>query len=137
MKALTLWQPWAWTIVHGPKRVENRPWKPWPAVIGKTIAIHTSGKYHAEVEPLIRALGVTLPPREAMALGVIIGMARVVGFVHRDDPADTCGLTANQLIWFFGPYGWLLDQVAPLAVSIPCTGALGLWETNLLDAWEA
>lgn len=26
MKALTIRQPWAWAIVHGPKRLENRDW---------------------------------------------------------------------------------------------------------------
>ena len=26
MKALTLWQPWAWAMASGMKLVENRPW---------------------------------------------------------------------------------------------------------------
>ncbi|MHC4404130.1 MAG: ASCH domain-containing protein [Planctomycetota bacterium] len=26
MKALTICQPWAWAIIHGPKPVENRGW---------------------------------------------------------------------------------------------------------------
>src|SRR5262245_15321972 len=27
MKALTVLQPWAWAIIHGPKRIENRVWR--------------------------------------------------------------------------------------------------------------
>lgn len=38
--ALTLWRPWAWAIIHGPKRVENRTWKPPASFIGKRIGIH-------------------------------------------------------------------------------------------------
>ena len=26
-KCLTVQQPWAWCIVHGPKRIENRSWQ--------------------------------------------------------------------------------------------------------------
>ena len=26
MKALTVLQPWAWALIHGPKRIENRSW---------------------------------------------------------------------------------------------------------------
>jgi hypothetical protein len=29
MKALTLRQPWAWLVIHGPKFIENRRWQPW------------------------------------------------------------------------------------------------------------
>jgi hypothetical protein len=27
MKALTVCQPWAWAIIHAPKRIENRTWR--------------------------------------------------------------------------------------------------------------
>ena len=32
MKILTLRQPWAWMVVHGGKRIENRAWQPWEKV---------------------------------------------------------------------------------------------------------
>ncbi len=28
VKAITILQPWAWLIIHGSKRVENRSWRP-------------------------------------------------------------------------------------------------------------
>lgn len=42
MKALTVWQPWAWLIVHGHKDVENRKWKrkPSESLYGTRILIH-------------------------------------------------------------------------------------------------
>jgi len=49
MRALTLRQPWAWAIVHGQKRIENRPWKPWRDIIGQRIAIH-AGLITSEAE---------------------------------------------------------------------------------------
>ena len=39
MKALTVHQPWAWAIINGRKRVENRKWS--TRVRGR-IAIHSS-----------------------------------------------------------------------------------------------
>lgn len=27
LKALSLWQPWAWALIHAGKDVENRPWR--------------------------------------------------------------------------------------------------------------
>ena len=47
MRALTLWQPWAHAVAHLGKRIENRPWKPWPAVIGTRVAIHAAAKVDA------------------------------------------------------------------------------------------
>ncbi|CAB4191487.1 hypothetical protein UFOVP1229_36 [uncultured Caudovirales phage] len=40
MKALTLRHPWAFSIAHWGKRIENRSWKPWKEVVGQRIAIH-------------------------------------------------------------------------------------------------
>lgn len=29
--------------------------------------------------------------------------------------------------WYFGPVGWVLEDVRPLDEPIPCRGAQGLW----------
>lgn len=124
MKGLTLWQPWAWAIVSGHKRIENRPWAPWPAVIGKVIAIHAGKVYDKDGEEFLRGRGITLPPA-ARTASAIVGAARVTGFVElgqlHPDPALDDPM-------FFGPFGWKLDEIRMLATPIPCKGALGLWE---------
>ena len=46
LRALTLWQPWAWAIVEGHKDIENRPWAPGAALrVGDPFLIHAGMKY--------------------------------------------------------------------------------------------
>ncbi len=40
MKALTLWQPWAWAMAYVGKMTENRTWAPPRDCIGELLAIH-------------------------------------------------------------------------------------------------
>lgn len=42
MKALSIRQPWAWLVVHGPKRIENRSWHLPPSMVGQRIYIHAA-----------------------------------------------------------------------------------------------
>lgn len=123
MKALTLYQPWAFAVACLGKRVENRPWKPWPSIVGQVIAIHAAAKVDpaAEAEAaafIVRRIGLTLRDVTGAGLprGAIVATARVTGCV--DASADP---------WFVGPYGWTLDEVVALPSPVPCRGAQGLW----------
>jgi len=132
MRALTLWRPWHFAFLYlaeDPKRVENRPWRPWPHAIGKRIALHAGKHYDAEAARLI---GCEDDPRGR--LQGIVGTAVVKGWIHYTDDfaySNTISLDEAQRAaasrWFFGPYGWLLDDVRVLDEPIPCSGALGLW----------
>ena len=43
MKAVTIWQPWAWAIAAGHKPVVNRTWSPLGRIQwGERIAIHAA-----------------------------------------------------------------------------------------------
>lgn len=134
MRALTLKRPWHCAILHldaDPKRVENRPWKPWQSVIGQRIALHAGLGWDERAE-----FDGWDDPR-GMQQG-IVGTAIVRGWVHRAS-APPCGLTHSNTLthaeaqqhvssrWFFGPYGWVLEEVRTLPQPIPCSGALGLW----------
>lgn len=44
MKAITLWEPWAWAVAYAGKWIENRTWRPPRTAILKPIAIHASTK---------------------------------------------------------------------------------------------
>lgn len=117
MKALTVWQPHATLIVHGPKDIENRNWKPPAAVVGHRIAIHAgrtidlaARKMFEEEYPEFSSL--MRGPR-----GAIIGTAIVKGWIDESDS-----------MWFSGPIGWELEDRRALKKPIPCLGALGLWE---------
>lgn len=125
MKALTLIQPWLWSIVDGPKRVENRKWKPWPEVVGQTIALHAGKTYDDEAADILREYELEPPARGVCIQSAIVGVARVASFV-RGEAGDPI-VMPDQMKWFFGPYGWLLEDVRKLREPVPCKGALALW----------
>jgi len=115
--ALTLWRPWPHAILFGGKRIENRPWKPWASIIGKRIAVHAGLRYDDAGAAWMRAQELYDPPEGPWCpAGVIVGTARVTGFVEAsDDP------------WFVGPFGWLLADVEAFDMPVACRGAQGLW----------
>lgn len=131
MKALTLWRPWPWAIFHAPpataKRIENRPWKPWPSIIGQRLVLHAGKTFDREaVDDVVAAaeLGTSIIPAEAADEG-LIGLVTVTGYLEA--PPD--GIQAR---WWSGPYAWVLTDVVTFAEPIPCKGMQGLWE---LPGW--
>lgn len=128
IRGLTLYQPMAWAIAVGAKRIENRPWKPW---IGVThVAIHAGAKWSAEHAKQIESLlDCALPQRTVdplMGAGVIVAVARIAKVVTSAAEAEAWG-GPEAAAWYSGPFGWCLDDVQPIAFPPECSGALGLW----------
>jgi hypothetical protein len=118
MRALTVRQPWAWAIIHGDKRIENRNWKN-RYTIGR-IAIHAGlGDDGFDNYPKRKKR----PQRHQLVYGAIIGVVEIVDVV-----------TTHQSVWFEGKYGWVLRNPRPLRKSIKCKGKLGLWELSTKHA---
>lgn len=120
LHGLTLHQPWAWAIAAGYKRIENRSWAPPEVFLGTRIAIH-AGKTWAPAgglfirERLTEYRGELLPDEVEVTTAAIIAVARLAGVVQAsDDP------------WFFGPFGWVLEDVVAIA-PVPCRGFQKLW----------
>ncbi len=111
---LSIQQPWAWAIVQGLKPVENRT---WPTKVRGWIGIHAGQKFDRAGYEFIRREfpHVVLPPREEFARGGIVGRARLTDCVEDHDSP-----------WFFGPYGFVMQDAEPLAL-MPCRGALGFF----------
>lgn len=136
-KALTILQPWADLIVHGPKRVENRTWPPRGLWRGDLFAIHAGKRVDARerscADEKASAAGLLGAPSGELPLGAIVGVARLAG-VERVPPADDP--------WWCGPIGWRLSDVVAVE-PIPCRGAQGLWRIPpaeaalLLTRWRA
>lgn len=141
MKALTIKQPWAWAIVNGPKRVENRTWKPPLHIIGQRIAIHTGARIEKAELLAYTALGAWLEPTVVhLPVGAIVGTAIVAGYVAVNATGGVVAQTSGAQNyshrkdpWFFGPVGWLLTDVRKLDNPLPCKGALSLWDVP--DVW--
>lgn len=124
MRALTLWQPWAWAIAHAGKRIENRTWPPPERVVGKQIAIHAGKKLDKEdafgLLDYLGEQGIDQPIE--FTRSAIIAVATVKGWVE--------GLSDDhpQAMWFCGPCGWVLTDVIPLRRPVPCRGNRKLWD---------
>lgn len=130
MKALTLWQPWAWAVAHAGKNVENRTWSPPKAAIGQRIAIHAgkaidfnivnqmqSGRW-SKASPVC----IDCPDPDDMVRGAIIATAVI-------DRVMTPGVLDRLRVLWGTPsqYGWVLRDVITLDEPIPCKGMQGLW----------
>lgn len=142
MRAITLKRPWPYVILRLGKRVENRPWKPWPVVMGQRIALHAGKGWDPAAEKYLdedRREWPTAVEREG-----IVGTAIVEGYARRlsvdldvEGPVTSAWGTpysvtqrATEIVndkFFFGPYGWVLEDVRELLVPIPCSGKQGLW----------
>jgi hypothetical protein len=114
MRALSVRQPWAWAIIYGDKRVENRNWKN-QYTIGR-IAIHAGlGDDGFDDYPKRKKR----PKPHELVYGAIIGVVEIVDVV-----------TTHRSVWFEGQYGWVLRNPRPLRTPIKCIGKLGLWELS-------
>lgn len=143
MRCLTVQQPWAWAIVQGGKRIENRT-QSW-SYRGK-LAIHAGvrashrGLHDQRIldafagSPLDshdrwRTLQSDMMRR--LDFGAIIGVTDLVD-IHPD--AGCCRLWGESAYVEHGGrerrhvIHLVLENPQPLAEPIPCRGALGLWK---------
>lgn len=132
MKALSIMQPWAWSIVrpdiftglrgqayedHAIKPVENRDWRdnnPGLKFRGKFL-IHTGKKFDPDFSPD----GLPMIPWPAMheyPMGGIIGVGEIIDVV-KDHSSP----------WFFGPYGLVIQNARPTKF-VPWKGQLGFFD---------
>jgi hypothetical protein len=134
--ALTLINPWPYCITDLDKRVENRSWSPPLSQVGRRIAIHAGKRIvpdewagASEIKPDLRRL-----PLSAVSYSAIVAVVTLAGFVRVEQGeivqrAGTASRTYNPASdpWFFGPIGWLFEDVVKLPEPIPCRGAQQLW----------
>ena len=134
MRALSIQQPWCSAIAYGDKRVENRTWQAPHWITGTTIALHASKgpDWYAPARAWTAA-GLTPyrygDPRKAwtasLALGAIVALAEVTESHSRGCGTFDHGYCSPWAVT--GQHHWVLANVRPLLVPVPCRGALGLW----------
>lgn len=131
MKALSIRAPWWWAILYEGKHIENRD---WPTKFRGRVYIHASKWWNlgdvadgtAFVRDTYRAAGgepcdTGLTYRDMRDLGGhLVGTVEIIDCVSQSDSP-----------WFFGKYGFVLRDPQPLAVPIPCKGALGFFNPPL------
>lgn len=114
MKALTVCQPFAWLLIFGKKRVENRS---WPTNYRGPLAIH-AGRSRAWLK-VTDELPEDVPPAAELAFGAVLGIVDLVDCVRlADAPASP---------YASGPWCWLVAKPRALPEPFAWTGALSLF----------
>lgn len=136
MYALSISQPWAWCIVHGPKRIENRS---HPSVagaarnlIGKQLALHAAKSWDPNASDRMRDQGLLVPMRVALPAGAIVGVCTISRVFQWDRDvgvidAGDYKLPENQEAWTFGPWCIELADVRALDTPVIASGMPGFW----------
>lgn len=122
MKALTLKQPWLYTITDLDKWVENRTWPIPNKFLGEWVALH-AGKTVDQREWAHAESIHGQPITKDVPIGAVVA---VVTFTHTVTRSQQ--LTGIKRKWFFGPYGWVIGRKFVLDYPIPCRGMLKLWQ---------
>jgi hypothetical protein len=124
LRALSVWQPWAWALVQGLKDVENRTrrtnWRGW-------LWIHAGLRLDEDALAWLDALGVAVPAAVLLPRGCLVGAVEVTDCVQ-DSPSRWA--VPGQWHWQIGQ-SWALDE------PIPATGRLGLFTVEQVLATAA
>ncbi len=112
MRALSILQPWAWLIVHGPKDVENRTWS---TPFRGEFLVHAGKGFDRKGYDFVRQTrpDIRMPAPHEFQRGGVIGMATLVDCV-----------SALNNDWFHGPFGFVLADRRALPF-LPVRGQLG------------
>ena len=122
MKCFSVKQPWAYLLLNGLKDVENRS-RPLPdSMVGQRVLVHTGKQRDRDVVRWTEDFG--LPPATALVLtsnklptGALVGELTLTSCVEDSDSP-----------WFFGPYGWLVQDPYVYPEPIPYKGQLGFFD---------
>lgn len=134
MKAISLTQPWATACVHrwldsGPviKAIETRSWASayrGQLLIHAAKAFPEGPRYFANEMILQGAIPRTLP------LGVIIGIVQMVDCLPTEQLVAEALISATEMEWGDyspGRFGFVFKDATAFEQSLPCRGALGIW----------
>ena len=124
IRCITVDPVWAWAIMEGIKRVENRSWR--TAFRGR-LGIHAGlgGKRDNAARALLHGIGVTVP--ESIRCEAILGSVILdqIEAYARSLPGMSSPLESDPLV--YGPWCWLLRDPRPLALPLFYRGQQGLW----------
>jgi activating signal cointegrator 1 len=129
--AITIHQPWATLLARGLKVHETRSWYPPAWLVGKRLAIHAGAHYtmaHEVSDALSDILDREHLNSMPMALGAVVGTARLVA-VHRTDDRLSLVSADDDAAgdWSPGRYAWEMEDSVEFAEPIPCRGAQKVW----------
>jgi hypothetical protein len=127
VRGLSLSRPWPFAFTEVPaesrKLVENRSWSPPRAAIGQFVALHAAKSWDPMGRDFIKHVtGVDVPGDQDLPSGELFAIGRLVDCV-----TSKAKVAREQRRWFFGPCGWIFEDVVKLVEPVKCSGAQGLW----------
>lgn len=129
MRAISLWEPWAWLVALGEKVYETRH---WATNYRGLLAIHAAKRWTKAEQETWEAFKFSnnrLRKIEANPpLGAMLCITRLVN-CHRTD-TQRWQITEKERLygnWQPGRYAWELQMVEVFEQSIPAKGAQGLF----------
>lgn len=128
-RALTVRQPWAAAIVHGPKNIENRTQQTHRR--GRVL-IHAARQYEQGAGGRHAALGEWMVSGRAprsWVFGAVVGVAEIVD-CHPAKPwwrGGCCAPWGEAGPDCEGTWHWVLAGRRALREPVPARGALGFW----------
>lgn len=136
VKAISLWQPWAWLILEGLKLIETRH---WPTDYRGLLAIHAAQRWtgqEKETWRVIRERFRYLPGMEtAPATPALGALLCVVKLVDVQPTVKVWGQISEHERAFgnyeHGRYAWRLEMVKKFDEPITWKGAQGFFNVTL------
>ena len=130
---------WAWAIVHGFKRIENRS---WGTSHRGPLAIHASRNRSRNVEAIefLRSLAIVTPKGVAIdeMRGKVIGVCDLVDCFNLAElqrpsllPCDMGRQEAASDDFAEGPVCWVLENPRLLGEPLAVAGQMGLWDVDI------
>jgi hypothetical protein len=151
MKALTLWQPWAWALLkqleyisprQPMKRIETRSWK---TNYQGPLAIHAAKfklvdhEVYQQIESQLDRRGENVASTQmsyleraipAEMFGAVLGVVTLADCVPIESLYGTMYDTPLERAcgdWSPGRYGWIFTDPVAFSKPVPETGRQGLW----------
>lgn len=129
--ALSIQQPWAWLIVHGYKRIENRSWR---CTSHRPILIHAGLKLDREAHDDLMSGIHPVTGEPALQMARHYRSEQADGLVHRGGVIGTAEIrgcvTESDDPFFVGPFGIIVASARALRFQ-PCRGALGFFKPKI------
>lgn len=138
MKALSGYAEWFWLMARNWKDVENRGWSLTRYIKREYLPVRVY--LHASKTPaskgdvaFIKRKLTSEQRREFEAVdweryrGHIIGEVTITDEITMDD----WGMPATHSPWFFGTYGFVVEDGVLYDNPVPCRGQLGFFEVSL------
>ena len=126
LKAITIHGPWAWAIVSGFKKVENRSWL---TNHRGRLAICAGKSPNSDIPALqaFKTLGINPPDR--FERGMIVGTVDLVAILTLEDYLKRYGTDDRNRTFALGPFCWVLENPVP-CIPLRCPGNFQIWNVQ-------